>query len=500
MEFENIVDELFKNPSSAFAMIETLIFKVLTKSCEDENKELITNYIYKNGPQISVYQFDAYAPNGFNNYLGGTIFEIKAYRNKNSLQKLNEVYYRFLSSIKSSGLEVKNLIFIVTLELTVEEKEKFLNRFENQNEINIDLWDLKNLQAMFDKYPEVTSKTIENISELVLNNHVFEGINNVPYYNESQREKHIDSLRKCFFGDELVLFLGAGVSRDAKIPMWDNLVSDLLVSLLSNKLGEFNINLSEYERDFIIQKLKDSNGNSPLLMARYIRQGLQELFTETLTQILYKSCVNESKLLKSITKLCKPLRNGVGIRGVVNYNFDDLIEYNFVKNDISHRAIFREGDIPTRDELGVFHVHGFLPRDGKGYTNLAKSLLIFSEEGYHNLMLDPYSWSNLIQLNYLRENTCLFIGLSLTDPNLRRLLDIASRKQESDICKHYAILRGELYHKKDLNDSNVNLSNIEKFDTVNQKLQEEYYKELGLNVIWVDDYDEIPSILEKIRI
>lgn len=409
------------------------------------------------------------------------------------------MYYKILNNIKSSELEVKNLIFIVTLELTEEEKDKILNQLENQNGIKIDLWDLKNLQAMFDKYSEVASKTIENISELVLNNQFFEGINKVPN-NNGQRDKHIDSLRKCFFDDELVLFLGAGISRDAKIPMWDNLVSDLLVSLLSNKLKEFNINLSEYERDFIIQNLKDSNGNSPLLMARYIRQGLQELFTETLTQILYKSCVNESKLLKSITKLCKPVRNGIGIRGVVNYNFDDLIEYNFVKNDISHHAIFREGDIPTRDELGIFHVHGFLSRDGKGYNNLAKSLLVFSEEGYHNLMLDPYSWSNLIQLNYLREKTRLFIGLSLTDPNLRRLLDIVSRKQEIDICKHYAILRRELYHKNNLNDSNVNLSNIEKFDTVNQKLQEEYYKELGLNVIWVNDYEEIPSILEKIRI
>ncbi|MDQ0919167.1 SIR2 family protein [Paenibacillus sp. V4I5] len=504
MELRNVIDELLnnKNPSSSYAMIETLIFKVLSKYCEDDNKELITNYMLKSVASKSMFEFDAYAPNGINDYVGATVFEIKAYRNKSMfLRRFHEFYYRLIKAIKYSELNIKNLIFITTLELTEEEKSNIFIQLEKDSEINIDLWDSNYLQSMFDKYPDVVSKTIENISELILNNHVFEGINKEEsYYNESQRDKLIDNLRNCFFDDELVLFLGAGVSRDAKIPMWDNLVSDLLVSLLSNKLKEFNINLSDYERDYIIQELKDSNGNSPLLIARYIRKGLQELFNETLTQILYKTCVNESKLLTAITKLCKPVRNGVGIRGVVNYNFDDLIEYNFEKHDISHRAIFREGDIPTKDELGVCHVHGFLPRDGKNYTNLAKSLLVFSEEGYHNLMLDPYSWSNLIQLNYLRENTCLFIGLSLTDPNLRRLLDIASRKQESDICKHYAILRRELYHKKDSNHSNINLRNIQKFDTVNQKLQEEYYKELGLNVIWVDDYNEIPSILEKIRI
>ncbi|SDF86862.1 SIR2-like domain-containing protein [Paenibacillus sp. cl6col] len=502
MDIKIFVDELLnnKNPSSSYVMIETLIFKVLSKLFEDSNKELITNYRVKNVASKSIFEFDAYAPEGFNDYGGATVFEIKAYRNKNSLRSLYDTYLKLLHVIKSTEIRVKNIIFIVTVELTEEEKINFINKLSNENEFNIDVWDLNNLQEIFNKYPEVVFKTVENISELVLNNQVFQGINNEPDFIENQRDKYIDNLRRCFFNDELVLFLGAGVSRDAKIPMWDNLVTDLLVSLLSNKLKEFNINLSEDERDFIIKNIKYSNGNSPLLMARYIRQGLKELFNETLTQILYKSCVNESKLLTAITKLCKPVRNGVGIRGVVNYNFDDLIEYNFAKHDISHRTIFREGDIPTRDELGVYHVHGFLPQDGKDRTELTKSLLVFSEEGYHSLMLDPYSWSNLIQLNYLRENTCLFIGLSLTDPNLRRLLDIASRKQESNICKHYAILRKELYHMKDLNDSNINLRNIKTFDTVNQKLQEEYYKELGLNVIWVDDYSEIPSILEKIRV
>lgn len=500
MNIENIIDELLSNNNNrSYAMIETLVFKVLTKYIEDDGKKLLTDYRFKNSTHNSIFRFDAYAPNGFSTYQGATIFELKAYRNKNSLMSISNTLYKLLGYIDSVDIEIKNIIFIVTLDLSEDYKVKLKDNFQNGNNVNVELWDLSTLRSIFNKYPELVKSTIDNISELVLNHQLYESINYDSYYNNNKFENHLSNLRKCFFNDELVLFLGAGISIDAKIPTWDNLVSDLLVSLLSNKLKEFKIELSYAERDFIINNLKNSNGNSPLLLARYIRQGLKEIFIDTLTQILYKSCVNESSLLNAITKLCKPVRNGIGIRGVVNYNFDDLVEYNFLKHDINYRSIFREGDIPTVNELGIYHVHGFLPRTLEEYSNLSKSLLVFSEEGYHNLTLDPYNWSNLIQLNYLRENTCLFIGLSLTDPNLRRLLDIASRKQESDAPKHYAILKRELYHNKKHTTPHINFDNIQKFDTVNQKLQEEYFKELGLNILWVDDYNQIPSILDKIR-
>ncbi|SFM04900.1 SIR2 family protein [Halanaerobium salsuginis] len=295
------------------------------------------------------------------------------------------------------------------------------------------------------------------------------------------------------------MFLGAGISKDAKIPTWDNLVSDLLVSLMSNKLSDYEINLTENQEKFIVQNLKTMNGESPLLQARYIRSGLEDVFLDLTNEILYKNCINSSSLLEEISRLCLPVRNGTGVRSVVTYNFDDLLEYNFEKLGIKYRSIYRESDIPTKNELGIYHVHGFLPRNREDYENISESLLVFSEEEYHNLMLDSYNWSNLIQLNYLRENTCLMIGLSVTDPNLRRLLDIAMRKQEdSDLCKHYVILKMKSISEKAKKKGDLDVDNIEKFDLVNRKLQEEFFKELGLNVIWVEEHKEIPEIIAKI--
>jgi len=496
MDINKIFNELINNNSrSSAAMIETLILNVLDHYSKNHQIHFIT---HKSCEGISSNRFDAIAPEGFGKYSEATVFEIKLYRSENYVRNIQKHVYNLLHMIEGAyaNYKIKNLIIIIPLHLTVEKKEMQAQKISSNTELNIEIWDLNDLDPIFNMYPEFVSNTVENIAALVLNSQLLNSISN----QSDNRDKYITKLKRCFHADELVLFLGAGVSQDAKIPMWDDLVTDLLVSLLSEKLedlGKYNVKLSMTERDYIIEKLKKSNSSSPLLLARYIRQGLQEVFTETLTRILYSKCVDTSKLLESVAKLCSPVRNGIGVRGVVNYNFDDLLEHNFSKKNISYRSIFRESDIPTRDELGIYHVHGFLPREGTKYSNLDKSLLVFSEEGYHNLMLDPYSWSNLIQLNYLRENTCLFVGLSLSDPNLRRLLDIAARKQEDEFSRHFAILKRD----KDPNifDPKIDTSNIEKFNSANQNLQEEYYKELGLNIIWVDNYDEIPSVLDSIR-
>ena len=85
----------------------------------------------------------------------------------------------------------------------------------------------------------------------------------------------------------------------------------------------------------------------------------------------------------------------------------------------------------------MYHVHGYLPSN---FLEESKEPnLIFTEEDYHRVYRDSYSWSNLAQLSALRENTCLFIGCSLTDPNLRRLLDVAARNGENP--RHYAFLK-----------------------------------------------------------
>ena len=153
------------------------------------------------------------------------------------------------------------------------------------------------------------------------------------------------------------------------------------------------------------------------------------------------------------------------------------------------------------DKLNIYHVHGYLPSEHEKRTKNPN--LIFSEEDYHRVYRDSYSWSNLVQLSALRENTCLFIGSSLTDPNLRRLLDASSRKGEE--ARHFAFLkRDEIKNEIENNTGDKNVKRkagkgvLEIYQKIDDNIRTAYYRELGLNIIWIDKYEEIPDILNDL--
>lgn len=86
-------------------------------------------------------------------------------------------------------------------------------------------------------------------------------------------------------------------------------------------------------------------------------------------------------------------------------------------------------------------------------------------------------------------------GLSMTDPNMRRLLEVAAQKRtENDgECQHYAIMKRFKIEAVDKSDS------IKSFERVNETLQESFFKELGVNVLWIDEFSDIPTILKQIK-
>lgn len=139
-------------------------------------------------------------------------------------------------------------------------------------------------------------------------------------------------------------------------------------------------------------------------------------------------------------------------------------------------------------------MHGYLPQEDDA-TFDSNSALVFSEEDYHELYRDVYSWSNLTQLNAFRETTCLFIGCSLEDPNLRRLLDVYRRS--CDEPRHYAILkRKTLRETADIQKRFP--GRLDEYREIDNNIRDHYFESIGINVIWVDNFDEIPSVLNQI--
>ena len=485
-----ILDIINKESNSlrhSYIAIEKLVTTMLCDYISRQEKEVFSDYRVESSNKLLIY--DIYAPDGFDEYNGSTVLEVKIARDKRHYKRLiNDTVGRFATQEK----RMENLIIILVGESPDILGENLVKYSSTTFKVNI--WTIDKLTEVFESNVDLFLSTYDNLNKILIKDTISQGINKDSNSDEREKQLFIEQLSKEYRDDNLVLFLGAGASHDAEIATWDSLISELFVALINKEMNKKGIKLTDSDKQSIVNSIQNQNGYSPLLQTRFLRQGFEEEFTDLVRDILYKDAVDTSHLLEELGQLCVPHRGKTGIKAIINYNFDDLIEKNLDRLRVKYHSIYSDGVKANSDELGIYHVHGFLPQNKEEYENLSKSLLVFSEEGYHKLLLEPYNWANMTQLNYLTNDVCLFIGLSMTDPNLRRLLDIASQKNAEENPNHYAILK-----RFTITSDNKISDDIMTFNHVNEELQGSFFKELGINIIWVDSFDDIPLILNRIK-
>jgi hypothetical protein len=115
---------------------------------------------------------------------------------------------------------------------------------------------------------------------------------------------------------------------------------------------------------------------------------------------------------------------------------------------------------------------------------------VFSEDEYHAEYSDPYRWSNMTQMSLLGRYTGLFVGLSLEDPNIRRLIDVTHQQYPENI--NYAVLprKQRLDQQRDNNDA-VMLNLFEAVETNS-------LERIGVRVLWVVAFSRIPRLLNTV--
>lgn len=299
---------------------------------------------------------------------------------------------------------------------------------------------------------------------------------------ERTYDKQVQQLANALHGGRLTLVCGAGVSVGAGVPSWNSLLLTLLESMMQRISDDYSISLKEANAG----EFQSRYAPSSLIMGKYLKNNLGKDFLKEVRNALYSGDPSSCDILDSIVNLSRPQRDGKPLDSIITFNFDALLEENLQNQNISYKAIYGEGVRNTSNELPVYHVHGYLAREGIIPSNME---IVFSEDAYHSQFIEPFSWSNLIQLNKLSQNTCLFIGLSLSDPNLRRLLDVANRKNPEKTLNHFLI-------KKAPN----NLSTSDTMDDLALLLEEQDANDLGLNLIWISDFTEVSGILDKIAL
>ena len=101
---------------------------------------------------------------------------------------------------------------------------------------------------------------------------------------------------------------------------------------------------------------------------------------------------------------------------------------------------------------------------------------MLGEKEYHKIYQESYNWGNVEQLHALCRSTCFFIGLSMMDPNLRRLIDISIDGSEIETV-HYAFLRRIEY---------------------DVPFMEKIMRGFGINCIWYNNFEDLPNLIYQL--
>ncbi len=503
MLIDEILSKILDNGTKSYYSFETFILNLLKFHIESQEKTLTIADNFK-------MPGDAVADDGFDEFSGRTIIEVKLNLDRVPPRPFIEQFIGRSSRIEIFP-EIKNILIINGRPISEKAKARIINEFSIiLPQLNIIVWGPEEINRIVNKHRKEATNIANNLFSLKLEN----AVKNETRDWKEEREERIQLLIESYKKRQFSTFLGAGVSSSAGMPDWNTLLNSLFVSYLTN---EFNNSETISDEDIkeIVDRLNDVDEPSALMAARYLRKGLskgsteEKTFSKTITDNLYKLRDTKkdisSSLIKAISNLCMPSQTGARVKSVITYNFDDLLERELAAKSIRYHSIYTDNELSDPNELPIYHVHGFLPEDKTQYESLEKSTLVFSEEGYHQIYSDSYHWSNLVQLYNLRENNCLMIGLSMTDPNLRRLLDISARNIEQ--TRHFAFMRrlslDDFCYVKtfDGKRSQVidNLKGADQFLNRHHKLNEQLMKELSVSIIWFSSFDEIPEILNRVN-
>ncbi|MCB2155092.1 SIR2 family protein [bacterium] len=417
--------------------------------------------------------FDGVFPTGYGDLPGPTVVEVKYRAHVRSV-------HMFLNRSLRSKVEYGSILLVIHGRgRDVERARKYL---EDKATVPVRVMSSDDVQTLAKKHPAMAlTYDMKFLSDAI---DAFES-RDVSRYTQ----QHIGSLKSAFKEDQLVIFVGAGVSLSAGLPDWPSLLNRLTLDLMKTHP---DIADSLAGSTDLLEYLREESPSSPIIAARFLRDSIDK-FADRVRRALYETYNGDSHsdLIRAIGKLCLPERARQGLLAVVNYNFDNLIEIELDRRNVNHHVVICEEDSPSRDELPIYHPHGFLPSKGK-LTATHEASLVLSEDAYHSQFIDPYSWPNITQLNLLRNHVCLFLGLSMTDPNLRRLLEISQRKKPG--ARHYAVLRD---HWKPSGKRKTKATTL--VSRVFRGLEETSFARLGVSVIWVQDYADIPKVVSQIR-
>lgn len=350
-----------------------------------------------------------------------------------------------------------------------------INIFKVKNAKNNDFIKAKNgINIYFDESSFVTNGYIEG-NEFVFNLLID---NSVIFKDELLYNLNRDSLIKKYNEFPFILWIlkfyhhkikttlvfGAGVNIDYGGYDWKSLISNL-----NNRYYENNISLMNEISHYV--------GNELFVKGKVLKTSGFDVYKELNKEIyLYKEIRSFDDCSSTLYDCVSFIIKNPNI-DVITYNYDTNLEYLCKKRGVRYNTVYDDNSFISKEAIvSIFHVHGLLPFEKYNESKFTDSL-IFNESEYFYLYNNPYSWNISKQLHDFTFNNCIFIGISMTDPNMKRLLELS----RNYLKFNFIFLKRE-----------------KGMDSKTYRDVTNYLFTYDLITIWIDDYKEIGAYLENV--
>jgi SIR2-like domain len=303
-------------------------------------------------------------------------------------------------------------------------------------------------------------------------------------------QPQIESLTERFStAGDLTLMVGAGASMEADLPSWPKLIEGLLLTVASERT---ELSDEDAKREWIDRTLDSSD----LLGAGAV---VEVMATDPLEELipaqLYGEAGPSGYLPGPIAHQVAYLRGCFGERmEILTTNYDDLIERALIDSGVARSRVRSYGQYrkPKNRASGVsavFHLHGIAPREGE------PKAIVLTEEQYHSMQRGS-SWQERTVTERLETSLSLFVGMSLSDPNLIRYL---YGYESSATRKHAAIfVRQGQAPRAEKPKSNEEVQRRRAVQTALEQAETKRWERCGVEAIFVDHFADAAQLLYEI--
>lgn len=296
--------------------------------------------------------------------------------------------------------------------------------------------------------------------------------------------KPIAHLRQLCDTKQLGMVLGAGVSKDSKLPSWQDLVADVRASLASRGISAAG---SEKESlptqiQVLFTRFRDSvffASELQTLEQSYREAEVAARWRRLVHEILYRGVKDVESAITDHPYLGVLAALAYKLSLVISYNFDDLLERALAKHakqlqdshTIGYYTAWGPNFLLQEGRPVVYHPNGFLPFD---LVDRYSDNIVLTEEALSDQIIGFGVGEYATLLDYFSRTPCLFIGFSLEDPALRTLLRQAVRRSPGSV--HYYVRYVEDHdmsqeQMQDIRETNFDLFNVVTLFLTNEDLE-----------------------------